>query len=319
MTVRVGIDASIDDGILTDFTDKATLVRIPEDPQGELEIDFWVPGMPPRIMQKQLPHLKGIQVIQALWAGVDALLKIIPPGVTLCDARGVHDIPTAEWAVAAILAMQKHFPFYFEFQQKGSWATGQQTKQIDAPSQTKIKPPPLTEEVADTTILIVGYGFIGKAIEARLAPFGVNFLRVARNAHEGVEPVSKLDELLGKADIVVLIIPLTSETRHLIDAQRLAKMKPRALLVNAARGPIVETEALLQALNDNRIRAAIDVTDPEPLPAGHPLWKAPNLLLTPHVAGDSTKFMRRAFKLVSEQAERYARGEPLLNVVTGEY
>jgi phosphoglycerate dehydrogenase-like enzyme len=167
--------------------------------------------------------------------------------------------------------------------------------------------------------LIVGYGSIGKAIEARLAPFGANFLRVARNAHEGVEPVSKLDELLGQADIVVLIIPLTSETRHLIDAKRLAKMKPRALLVNAARGPIVETEALLQALNDNRIRAAIDVTDPEPLPAGHPLWKAPNLLITPHVAGDSTKFMRRAFRLVSEQAERYALGEPLLNVVTGEY
>jgi phosphoglycerate dehydrogenase-like enzyme len=319
MTVRVGVDTSIDDDILTDFTHKATLVRIPEDPQGELEIDFWVPGMPPRIMQKQLPHLKGIQVIQALWAGVDALLKIIPPRVTLCDARGVHDIPTAEWAVAAILAMQKHFPFYFEFQQKGSWATGQQTQQIDVPSQTKIKPPPLTEEVADTTILIVGYGSIGKAIEARLAPFGANFLRVARNAHDGVEPVSKLDELLGQADIVVLIIPLTSETRHMIDAKRLAKMRPRALLVNAARGPIVETEALLQALNENRIRAALDVTDPEPLPAGHPLWKAPNLLLTPHVAGDSTKFMRRAFKLVSEQAERYAQGEPLLNVVTGEY
>ena len=131
--------------------------------------------------------------------------------------------------------------------------------------------------------------------------------------------MSRLDELLEQADIVVLTTPLTSETRRVMDAKRLARMKPGALLVNAARGAIVDTEALLQALIERRIRAAIDVTDPEPLPAGHPLWKAPNLLITPHVAGDSDKFMRRAFKLISEQAERYARGEPLLNVVTGEY
>jgi len=144
-------------------------------------------------------------------------------------------------------------------------------------------------------------------------------LRVASGAREGVAPVSELDDLLGQADIVVLTVPLTSETRHLMNAQRLAKVKPRALLVNAARGPLVDTEALLRALQDKRIRAAIDVTDPEPLPPEHPLWSAPNLLITPHVAGDSPKFMERIFKLASEQAQRYARGEPLLNAVTGEY
>ena len=165
----------------------------------------------------------------------------------------------------------------------------------------------------------MGYGSIGQAIEARLAPFGPTFLRIARSAREGVEPVSKLDELLGLADIVVLIIPLTSETRHLMNAKRLAKMKPGALLVNAARGAIVDTDALVQALNEKRIRAAIDVTEPEPLPLGHPLWKAPNLLITPHVAGDSAKFMKRLFTMASAQAERFVRGEPLLNVVTGEY
>jgi phosphoglycerate dehydrogenase-like enzyme len=165
----------------------------------------------------------------------------------------------------------------------------------------------LVDEVADYTILIVGYGSIGKAIEARLAPFGPKFLRVARRARDGVEPVSKLDELLGMADIVVLIIPLTSETQHIMNAKRLAKMRPGALLVNAARGAIVDPDALLQALNEKRIRAAIDVTDPEPLPLGHPLWNAPNLLITPHVAGDSAKFLKRLFT-ASAQAERFARG-----------
>jgi phosphoglycerate dehydrogenase-like enzyme len=144
-------------------------------------------------------------------------------------------------------------------------------------------------------------------------------LRVARSAREGVLPASQLDDLLGQADIVVLTTPLTSETRHLMDAKRLAKTKPGALLVNAARGPLVDTDALLRALQERRIRAAVDVTDPEPLPPEHPLWSAPNLLITPHVAGDSAKFFKRAIKLASEQAERYACGEPLLNVVTGEY
>jgi len=156
-------------------------------------------------------------------------------------------------------------------------------------------------------------------MEARLAPFAAKFLRVARRARDGVYPVAKLDELLGKADIVVLITPLTSETRHLMNAARLAKMQPGALLVNASRGAIVDTEALLQALNENRIRAAVDVTDPEPLPEGHPLWKAPNLLVTPHIAGESEQFAHRAFELVRAQIQRFVRGEPLLNIVTGEY
>jgi len=320
MTIRVGVDASVDEAMLEDFTKEVQLVRIAEEPQGEVEIDFWVPALPPKIVRRQWQHLKGVRVVQLPWAGVDTLLKLFPPGVTLCDARGVHDIPTAEWAVTAILAMQKCLPFFIEQQRQGAWAVGQQAQQIDAPSPTKIKNPAAPiREVADATVLIVGYGAIGKAVEARLAPFEAKFLRVARSAREGVNPVSRLDELLEQADIAVLTTPLTSETRRLMDAKRLARMKPGALLVNAARGAIVDTEALLQALIERRIRAAIDVTDPEPLPAGHPLWKAPNLLITPHVAGDSDKFMRRAFKLISEQAERYARGEPLLNVVTGEY
>jgi phosphoglycerate dehydrogenase-like enzyme len=330
MTVRVGVDESIDSYFLEDFPKEAQVVRIPEEPQDDIAVDFWVPAMPPRILRLQWPHLKEVKVIQALWAGVETMLKLFPPGVTFCDAQGVHDIPTAEWAISAILAMEKFLPFFVEMQRQGKWATGQQGNQIDAPTPAEItlaktaplkikNPPAPINDIAGTTVLIVGYGSIGKAVETRLAPFGAKFLRVARSARDGVALVSKLDEYLVQADIVVLTIPLTSETRHLMNASRLAKMKHGALLVNASRGGIVETEALLQALTEKKIRAAVDVTDPEPLPEGHPLWHAPNLLITPHVAGDSANFMKRAFKLVREQVDRYARGEPLLNIVSGEY
>jgi phosphoglycerate dehydrogenase-like enzyme len=239
----------------------------------------------------------------------------------------VHEIPTSEWAVAVILAMEKFLPFFIDMQRQGKWATGQQAHQIDdpAPASPKVPPPAIKNppapirDVAGSTVLIVGYGSIGHAIEARLTPFGAKFLRVARSARDGVSPVSMLDELLGEADVVALTVPLTSETKHMIGSKQLAKMKAGALLVNASRGAIVDTDALLRALTEKRIRAALDVTDPEPLPPHHPLWWAPNLLITPHVAGDSASFMRRALKLASEQAGRFSRGEPLLNVVTGEY
>ena len=320
MTVRVGVDLAVDDGLLRGWGSEVQFVRIPEDPKEEIEIDFWVPALPPRTVRRQWPWLRGVRVIQAPWAGVDTLLGIFTPEVTLCDARGVHDIPTAEWTVTAILAMQKNLSFFVDRQREGKWTLGQQANQIDHPLPTRIKNPAAPmHEVADAVVLIVGYGSIGRGVEARLSPFGAKFLRVGRGAHEGVKPVSNLDRLLPSADIVVLTIPLTSETRHLFDAKRLARMKPGALLVNASRGPIVETEALLQALHEKRIRAALDVTDPEPLPEGHPLWKAPNLLITPHVAGDSDRFIQRAFKLIRDQVERFVRGEALINIVSGEY
>ena len=320
--VPVGIQESISPVLLEDFTREVELVKIPDEPQGGIEIEMWIAPVSLKIIRRQLPHLRGLKVVQALWAGVDLLQPLFPPDVTLCDAEGVHDIPTAEWAVAAILAMQKYLPFYFSLQQAEDWAGRRQAEQLYRQSHAtppELRSPALIDELADATVLIVGYGSIGKAIEARLAPFGPRFLRVARHAREGVAPVSQLDELLAQADIVVLIVPLTAETRRLMDATRIARMKRGALLVNAARGPVVDTQALLQALNEKRIRAAIDVTDPEPLPAGHPLWKAPNLLITPHVAGSSAIFLKRGLKLASDQAQRYARGEQLINVVDGGY
>jgi phosphoglycerate dehydrogenase-like enzyme len=319
--VRVGIQESIAPLLLQDFTREVELVRIADQPAGEVDIEFWIAPPNLKLTQRQLPHLRGLRVVQSLWAGVDLLLPLLPPGLILCDAQGVHDIPTAEWVVAAILAMQRNLPFYFALQQQEDWAgrRGAQERYRQWSDSTANSGAPLIDEIASATVLIVGYGSIGKAIESRLAPFGARFLRVARHAREGVEAVSQLDQLLPQADIVVLTTPLTPETRHLIDADRIARMKPGALLVNAARGPVVETDSLLQALNEMKIRAAVDVTDPEPLPAGHPLWRAPNLLITPHVAGASAQYIKRAVRLASDQAQRYARGEPLINVVESGY
>jgi phosphoglycerate dehydrogenase-like enzyme len=231
-------------------------------------------------------------------------------------------VATSEWTVSVILSATKFLPFYFDLQRSGKWVsreTAEDNYRSIYKSDKHSYPPVLIEELAGKTVLIVGYGSIGKSIEDRLIPFGVNFLRVARSAKAGVEPVSKLNDLLPLADVVVLIVPLTSESRHLIGTDAIARMKQGALLVNAARGPVVETDALVTALYEKRIRAALDVTDPEPLPEGHPLWKAPNLLLTPHVGGSSPLYMARAFDLVAQQVKRFAHGEPLKNVVEGDY
>jgi phosphoglycerate dehydrogenase-like enzyme len=319
--VRIGIEDSIDSGLLGGFNG-LELVRIPAEPVQDYAVDFWIASLTPATSHRQWPQLKGVKAVQGLWAGVDALRPLIPPDVTLCNARGVHDAPTAEWAVTAALAMQKYLPFYADLQAKADWSGKDKAEDIYLLSEGAVRDPDcpvLVEEISDKTVLIVGYGSIGEAVEARLTPFGCNFLRVARSAREGVSPVAALDGLLPRADIVILTAPLTSETRGLMSAARLALMKRGALLVNAARGAVVDSEALTAALVEGRIRAALDVTDPEPLPPGHPLWRAPNLLITPHIATDTPRFMGRAFAFAGEQAQRFARGEPLRNVIRGEY
>jgi phosphoglycerate dehydrogenase-like enzyme len=320
--IRVGVDASIDDILLKDFTKQVELVRIPDEPTGEIAVDFWIPSMEAAIAKRQWSHLKGVRAVQSLFVGVDGFQKWLPKDVTLCNARGVHDTPIAEWVVGVMLAMQKYLPFYLDLQRQADWAGRDRAEQIyllSNPAAAGVKPAVLVDEVAESTVLIVGYGSIGKAVEERLLPFGTKILRVARTERNGVDPIAKLDTLIPQADIVVLILPLTSETRGLVGTEQLAKMKPGALLINAGRGAVVDTGALIKALEERRIRAALDVTEPEPLPPDHPLWKAPNLLITPHIAGDSSRFMQRALKLASEQAERFARQEPLHNIITGEY
>jgi phosphoglycerate dehydrogenase-like enzyme len=216
--------------------------------------------------------------------------------------------------------MLKHFPHFLDMQRSGEWkrrfeATAEYV-QITGDQRTHY-PPVMLEELTGKTVLLVGYGAIGKEIERMLEPFHVDVIRLARTAREeeSVHGVRELDALLPKADVIVLILPSTAETRWLIDARQFSLMRQGALLVNAARGPIVNTDALVEALKSGRIRAALDVTDPEPLPDGHPLWKCPNLLITPHVGASSPEFARRALQVAAGELRRYMAGEPLRNVV----
>ncbi|WP_309029886.1 2-hydroxyacid dehydrogenase [Streptomyces alfalfae] len=259
----------------------------------------------PAVAVRPLPEMSSVRVVQTLSAGVDQMdagLKCLRPGVRLCNARGVHEASTAELALALILASLRGFPRFFEGQRAQEWRTG------------------FNPSLADKSVLIVGYGAIGSAIEDRLAPFEcARVARVARSARASergpVRPLAELPSLLPDADVVILSTPLTEDTRGLVDADFLARMKDGALLVNVARGPVVDTKALIAELESGRLTAALDVTDPEPLPAGHPLWQAPGALITPHVGGPTSAFLPRAHRLLAAQLTKFAAGRPVDNVV----
>ena len=317
--VRVGVDENLAPELLTDFPPEAEIVRIPRALEEPVEIDFWIVPFTPKIAMATFPKIHSVKVAQSLMAGVDWILPWMPKSVTLCDGRGIHDVSASEWVMAAIMATMKRLPLYRDLQNQRQWrgfataADGFQNEAGAARGQYVV----LGEDLAGKTVLIVGYGSIGASIEARLAPFGVKVLRVARTAREQpkVHTIGELDALLPLADVVVLIVPLTDATRGLIGKEQIARMKHGALLVNAARGPVVVTDALVAALNEQRIRAALDVTDPEPLPADHPLWSAPNCLITPHIGGSTPEFIHRAFRFAAAQLRRYIAGERLENVV----
>jgi phosphoglycerate dehydrogenase-like enzyme len=322
--MRLGLPAEIDPSLFRHLPPGLEMVRIAPTPDESpaLDLDMWVLPLYPHQAAIVRPRIRSARVVQSLLAGVDAYLPLIPSGATLCDAQGVHDLPVAEWIVGVILATLKYIPFYLQVQAAGEWSRRAQSTQLYRaahPEDVSEYPAPLEEELAGSKVLIVGYGSIGRAVEARLAPFGVTIERIGRRRREGVEPEERLDDLLPAADVVVLLVPLTEHTRGMINGPRLAAMKRGALLVNAARGPVVNTDALVQELHRGRIRAAVDVTDPEPLPNGHPLWSAPNLLLTPHIAGASPRFMERAMTLLGEQCRRYLAGEPLAHIVSDGY
>jgi len=325
--VRVGMPEALGEEWLHLFPAEAEIVRLPEVPEAGTKVEFLISPLYPRHLKAIYPQLAGVKVVQALLAGVDWTLAEVRPGgagsgPVVCDAQGCHNAMTSEWVLMAILAMLKYVPLYVDIQEDGDWRG---RNRVDAAYQKLhllkqvTDPPVLVEELTGKKILIVGSGSIGRSIEERLAPFEVEITRVARSAREGVEPVAKLKELLPKADIVVLIVPLTPETTGMIGAEELGLMKQGALLVNAARGPVVVTDALVEALHAGRIHAAVDVTDPEPLPNGHPLWSAPNIFITPHIATSSPRFMERPMKLAAQQVKRYINGEPLLNVVKDGY
>ncbi|HZY62826.1 MAG TPA: 2-hydroxyacid dehydrogenase [Edaphobacter sp.] len=318
--IRVGVDEKLAPELLADFPPEAEIVRIPRHLDGTIDIDFWILPFARKDAAATYSHLRGVKVVQSMMAGVDWITPWLPKDVILCDGRGIHDISASEWVIAAILASLKRFPLYHDLQLRSEWkgqaavTDGFLNENGAQVGQYRI----LGEDLANKTVLIVGYGSIGAAIEARLIPFGVDILRIARTARKGpeVHSIADLKELLPKADIVVLIVPLTAETRGIIGAEEIALMKHGALLVNAARGPVVVTEALVEALTQHKIRAALDVTDPEPLPPDHALWHAPNCLITPHVGGSTPEFIYRAFRFGAEQVRRFIAHEGLQNVVT---
>ena len=318
--VRVGVDAAISDALLRGFPAEAEIVRLPSevsvDNTATYEVDFWIPPFFASVAKRVYPQLRAVKVVQALMAGVDWLMWL-PKDVTLCDGRTIHNISTSEWVLSAVLAMVKRLPQYRDNQMESHW-NGQVAWAGGETAGVKSKPPTLLvlgDELHGKRVLIVGYGAIGAAIEDRLAPFGVEVTRVARSARNGVHAVSELDTLLPDAEIVILILPMTPETRGLMDARRIGLLRDGALLVNAARGPVVDTLALVAALNAGKISAAVDVTDPEPLPPEHPLWQAKNCLITPHVAASTTGLLPRAFAFAATQVERMVKGEPLENIV----
>src|SRR5690349_9139155 len=248
-----------------------------------------------------LSGMPKLRLVQLLTAGAEAWIGRLPDGVALSDGRGAHGGATAEWVVAALLAVYRHFPRFTAAQAEGRWDYH------------------VTEEFAAKRVLIVGAGDVGEETAARLAPFEATATLVGRRARDGVHPVDDLAELLPHHDACVVVVPHTPATRGLVDAAFLAAMPDGAVLVNAARGPVVDTDALLAELTSGRLRAALDVTDPEPLPAGHPLWSAPGLLLTPHVGGSVPLATERALRVAAGQIREFAEGNTPSNLVKDGY
>lgn len=278
-------------------------LRLPTDgalpDEADLEkIIFYVPQYMAGLKALQaIARMPNLKVVQLPSAGYEEVLPLLPNGVTLCNARGVHDTSTAELAIALAIGARRGFPTFIRNQISGIWDHQRRTS------------------LADSRIGIVGYGSIGQLMAKMLEPFSVETIVFSRSGSNGSLKIDKFDTVLPTLDVVILIMPLTEENYHFINAERLAAMKDGAVLVNVARGQIVDTQALVAELHRGRISAGLDVTDPEPLPPGHPLWSAPNVLITPHVGGDSSAFEPRGRKLVEEQLVRYANGEPLLNIV----
>ncbi len=260
----------------------------------------------------RLTRIAEVQTRLVQWQsiGYDSVAAHLPTGVPLANATSVHETSTAELALALVLAAQRGLPQFVRQADRHEWIA------------------PTFPSLADRRVLLIGYGGVGTAIEARLAGFEVEITRLARTARVDrnaagaevlVRGMHELHDALADADVVILAVPLTADTHQLIDAAALAAMPDGALLVNVARGPVVDTSALVTELESGRLRAALDVTDPEPLPADHPLWNSPNLLLTPHVGGDSSAMMPRMAALIHRQIEHLQRGERPENLVLGDW
>lgn len=265
-------------------------------------VEFYVPPYPggPAVFE-MMSRLPGLKVVQLLTAGVDWILPRMPPGVLLCRGIGVHEASVAEQVIADVLAITKDIPAFVRFQARAEWAHHR------------------VGGLLGMRAVVLGYGAIGRATGDLLRAFGVEVRGVSRSGHNGAFPLSAISGLLPTCDILVITLPLTDETKSLVDGEMLSLLPHGALVVNVSRGAVVESAALEGELVSGRLKAALDVTEPEPLPAESPLWHLPNVLITPHVGGDTDLFPRLAAQLVVAQMKRYGAGLTLAHHVVGKY
>jgi phosphoglycerate dehydrogenase-like enzyme len=244
-----------------------------------------------------ISDLTNLKTVQLLTAGYEDVIPFMRDELTLCNARGVHDFSTSELAVSLILAHYKNHREFAHSQSQGSW--NHKT----------------TGSTYGKEIAIIGAGSVAQRLKSMLAPFECKVTMFGQSARDGVEAISTVQATVGKFDCVVLLVPLTTSTHNLVDAAFLKGMKDGALLVNVARGPVVNTDALCAELASKRLFAALDVTDPEPLTNGHPLWSYENCTVIPHVGGDSTAFEPQARAFLAEQFKRIAQGKQPINII----
>ena len=264
------------------------------------QVEFYVPSYMRGIKTLEIiPKMKNLKVVHYSQAGYEDILGFTPESVILCNASGLHDVSTAELTLGLTIASRCDLPQIFNNQQRQTWVHKRRTA------------------LADSHVGILGHGHIGKRIAGLIQNFEAKVTSFSQSGADGAVKVSEFDSYLPSLDVIILILPLTDKTHHFFNKKRLQAMKDGASIINMARGPIIDTQALIEELNTGRIYAALDVTDPEPLPDGHPLWSAKNLIITPHIGGDSTAFEPRAKAMVELQLSRIAQGIGPINQVHG--
>lgn len=273
---------------------EAAVADLRAPPERAADIEVCVPPYMTGYDRTLFAGMPRLRLVQVLTAGYDGLPEVIPEGVLLAHAVGVHDTSTAELAVALILASLRGIPRFVRDGDTGTWGRAR-----------------VHDALADRRVLILGYGAIGRAVAARLRPFEVHIAAVASRSRAGDEIVSHvhgiadLPMLLPRTDVLVVVVPLAESTHHLVGEAVLAALPDGALVVNVARGKVADTDAILR--HAGRLRFALDVTDPEPLPSDHPLWRAPGVLISPHTGGPTTAFRPRAVRFLREQLTAYVR------------
>jgi phosphoglycerate dehydrogenase-like enzyme len=294
---------------LTGLDERLEIVEVPRDPLSDPRLGEVKVLIPPLMrnaadeafnLTKLMAGATNLEYVQALSAGVDNLVHAVPDGVLLCSVRGAYDELMAELLLSGIMTVYKETAHYVHAQDESAWS----------PKQVRV--------VQGKTVLYVGYGSIAQCLERYLEPFRVKTLKVARSRRGDIASLAELPELLPLADIVVLLTPLTDETRGLVGREFLGRMKPGSLLVNGARGACVQTEALIEATRERGIEAFLDVTEPEPLPPGHPLWQSPGVFITPHIGSFTADNQERCFQVVRENLTTWINGgEPKNRVEHG--